>query len=221
MNRILFTAFIIMLFLPGCASKNWKSPLGEDETKNMREKLQATQRDLSTCPSFISTELTATWDSQLYDGGITGYLQLLLPTSIKVVAVNPLSQPLFALTTDGKKFEAINAVKGIYKHGRFAHLTERYNLPAGVLNGNWAEWLSARAVFTDAQLKELRTDVSSRGTWLFIEKNKGQRSQEYLLYDTSGQRILQRVPLNEDGNEIASITYNNWSSKDICAFPRK
>ena len=104
---------VCTLLLSACAPKQWRDPLQEKEENSMRTILMKEQALLSSCTCCIDSEITAVWNSQLYDGGITGYLQLFLPDSFKLVAINPLGQPLFAMSTDQKTFQTINAVKGV------------------------------------------------------------------------------------------------------------
>jgi len=212
--------FLLLLLLNGCAPKQWQDPLQEKEEESLRGLLLLEQEQLKSCPSCIDAEIAATWNSQLYDGGINGYLQIFLPSSIKLVALNPLGQPLFAITTDSKRFQTINAVKGVYKHGQLSSFVERHSLPEGILQGQWAPWLAGSMLFTDEQLTELRQDVSSRGIWLTIEKKKGAAVfKEYLLYDPQARRLLERVPISQGGDELAKITYKSWSMINGCPIP--
>ncbi len=219
MIRILPLIITLVLLVNGCTHKPWQDPLGEDEEKSLREELSVWQQ--RQCPQFINAELSVKWDSKLKNGSLTGYLQLLLPSATKVIAVNPLGQPLFALATEGQRFQAINVMKGIYRHGRTAHFLERYNLPRETLQGNWAQWLSGNARFTDAELTETRYDAEKRGIWLTVIKQDARKKEkELLLYHPTLQKILSRIIIDQNGHMVISIDYDNWSKTTPCPLPQ-
>ncbi len=217
----LFTCFFLFFTISGCANKQWRDPIGENEDKSIRELLQNEQEKRKVCSTSIDAELTTTWVSKLSDDGfLKGYIQIFLPSSIKIVALNPLGQPLFAFATDGKKFQSINAVKGVYKYGRLARFVEIYKVPDQILDGDWGQWLTGSINFGDEQLKELRHDVSSRGIWLTVENEKDKATlKEHLLYDPTQRLLLQRVILNQKENEVATIDYTGWQNQKTCRLP--
>ncbi len=221
MIRLYSPIIILVLVLNGCGYKQpWSDPLAENEEESLRKELISwQQRD---CPAFINAELTAKWDSRLADGGLTGYLQLLLPSAIKMVAINPLGQPLFAIAIKENSFQAVNVTKGVYKHGRLSHFLERYNLPTDTtMQVNWAQWLAGTAFFTDAELAKTSYDKENRGIWLTVIKQNGlTREKEFLLYHPTSQRILRRIVMDTSGREMVSIGYDNWSVTTPCPLPQ-
>lgn len=218
----LFCLFVLTIS-GGCAKKQWSDPLGEKQDKAIRKLLQSEQEKNKTCSCCIDAELSTTWESNLGDDGfLNGYIQIFLPSSLKVVALNPLGQPLFAFATDGKKFQSINAVKGIYKYGRLARFVEIYKIPDQILNGDWGQWLTGNLSFSNDQLKETHRDASSRGIWLTIEKKREENAdslKEHLLYDPVKKLLLQRVVLDRKGDEVASIDYTHWQKQKNCRLP--
>jgi len=221
-NRLISsTILLLLLFLAGgCAQKPWKEPLEDKElqaTRGLVLEEEARQADCSCC---IDAEISAKWDSRIYDGGLNGYLQVYLPSSFKLVAINPLGQPLFALATNGVRFQSINAVKGVYKYGKVSSFVARHSLPQNVVHEEWGLWLSGRMQFTGEQLTELRRDAEGRGVWLTVDKKKDKHfSKEYLLFDLSQKLILQRVIFDKKGNEVAQVLYNKWTHASGCSQP--
>jgi hypothetical protein len=207
-------------FITGCATKQWRDPLSETQEKSVRQLLLNEQKKKNNCSCCLDAELITTWKSQLYSGSLNGYIHIFLPSSVKMVALNPLGQPLFAFATDGIKFQSINAVKGVYKFGRLKTFVNRFDLPNNVLNGEWGQWLTGSISYTDDQLIELRQDVSARGVWLTLEKKEGSKTtKEYILYDPTRKLLLQRIILDQDGDEAASINYTGWQNQKVCALP--
>ncbi len=172
------------------------------------------------CTCCIDAEITATWDTQLSDGGLNGYLQVMLPSSIKIVAVNPLGQPLYALTSDGEYFQAINVSKALYKHGRISTFTEKHDIPEDVFHKQWANWLTGNMNFTAEQVVEIREDMQSRGVWLHVIKDESVNlSSEYLLYDFSRRQLLERIGYDKSGDQIAQVIYQQWTTINNCPLP--
>lgn len=217
---ISLVCLFLVFFITGCAPKQWGDPLGEVQEKSMRQLLVDEQEKKNNCSCCLDAELILTWASQLYSGSLNGYIQVFLPSSVKMVALNPLGQPLFAFATDGTKFQAINAVKGVYKYGRLATFTRRFGIPDHVLNGEWGQWLTGNITYTEDQLTELHQDISSRGVWLTIEKKEGLgTTREYILYDPTRKLLLQRIILDQDGHKVANIDYTAWQNQKVCPLP--
>lgn len=214
--------FIMALNVSGCADKRWREPLKENDDKAVRSLISEEIEKRESCTCCVDAEVTLRWDTQLNDGGLSGFIQILLPSSIKLVAINPLGQPMYALSTDGKNFQAINAVKGVYKYGKISSFIERHNLPKDIFHEEWANWLSGSMKFDEDKLVELRGDIESRGVWLKIQKKaKARISHEYLLYDAVNRQLLERVAIASNGHEIARIVYREWTAVNGCPLPQE
>ena len=220
-NHLTLSMIFLLLVISGCAPKQWQDPLGEKEEKASRELLLAElQRQEQNCTCCIDAEISATWDSKIYDGGLNGYLQIFLPSSFKLVAINPLGQPLFALTTDGKKFQTINAVEGVFKHGRVSSFVDRHSIPKNVFHSEWGKWLTGKIFFEEEQLTELRRDAAARGIWLTVEKpDDSIFSKEYLLFDPLDRLLLEIVVYDKKNREAARVIYNEWIQENGCPLP--
>ncbi len=218
---ILFLLVItVLLFLSGCAQKQWQEPLEQNAEKSIRALLLDELQKRDNCTCCIDAEISIKWDAQLSDGGLNGYLQVMLPTSIKLVAINPLGQPVYALTTDGTLFQAINVSKGLYKHGKISRFIDKHDIPQNVFHEEWANWLSGNMNFTNEQLVELREDIESRGIWLHVVNNeKNNPINEYLLFDFSKRQLIERVGIDKDGDEVARVIYQGWTSNNGCPLP--
>ncbi len=51
------------------------------------------------------------------------------------------------------------------------------------------------------------------------KKNGATISKEFLLYNPTRKVLLQRVILDQEGDEAASISYSGWQNTDNCPLP--
>lgn len=212
---------LVLVFLAGgCAQKQWRDPLGEKEQKSARKLITEHLEKRQSCTSSFDAEISATWESRVGDGGLNGYLKILLPSSVKVIALNPMGQPLYAFATDGTTFQTINAGGQVYKYGKVASFVTKHSLPENLFHGEWAQWLTGTLRLKNEQSGRLLQDAASRGIWLALELEKSQIfTHEYLLFDTAGKRLLERVAIDKYGNESDRIIYKQWTTVDNCPLP--
>lgn len=217
---MLGTLLVLFFLVGGCAQKQWRDPLGEKEQKSAR-KLIAQQLEMRrNCTSSIDAEISATWKSRIGDGGLNGYLKILLPSSVKVIALNPLGQPLYAFATNGTTFQTINAAGQVYKYGKVSSFVEKHSVPENLFHGQWGQWLTGTLGLKNEQSGRLLQDAASRGVWLALElEESGTFTHEYLLFDTTDKRLLERVAMDKDGNESDRIIYKQWATVDKCPLP--
>ncbi|MFN2353076.1 MAG: hypothetical protein ABR512_00945 [Desulfopila sp.] len=212
---------LVVVFLAGgCAQKQWRDPLEENEQKSARKRITEHLEKRRSCTSSFDAEISATWESRIGDGGLNGYLKILLPSSVKVIALNPLGQALYAFATDGTTFQTINAGGQVYKYGKVASFVSKHSLPENLFHGEWAQWLTGSLHLKIEQSGTLLQDAASRGIWLVLELEESRAfTHEYLLFDTSGKRLLERVAIDEYGNESDRIIYEQWKTVDKCPVP--
>jgi hypothetical protein len=118
------------------------------------------------------------------------------------------------------QFQTINAIKGVYKHGRVSSFVKRHSLPENILHDQWGNWLTGKMQFTAEELVELRKDAESRGIWLTLEKPANTFfPKEYLLFDLPQNQLLERVVFNEQGNESVNVIYGEWDRINGCPVP--
>jgi len=217
---ILAIQLVSLLIIGGCAQKPWQEPVLDKQEQQMRGLVSRLLEKQSLCSCCIDAEIAATWDSAVDTGGLNGYLQVFLPSSLKLVAINPLGQPLFALTTDGERFQAINAVKGVFKHGRAASFVRRNSLPTTITHQQWGNWLTGRLGSADTKPAALFHDEASRGIWVEVEMEHSRHfSKEYLLLDTQKELLLERTVFDKKDRETAKIIYSDWTETANCPQP--
>ena len=212
---------LFALIFSGCAQKQWRDPLGENEEKAARQIVSGILQKQNNCSDSMDAEINATWKSRVSDGGINGYLQTLLPSDIKVIATNPLGQPQYVFATNGHRFQTINVTDRVFKHGRVATFVRKHSIPKNILHDEWGMWLTGRMPQGEENLLHLRQDKLQRGFWLSMEpKEKSSYFKDvFLLIDPGSQRILERAAMDKDGSEVARVIYTNWTTIDNCPIP--
>ncbi len=215
--------FLLLLLLAnGCARNPWLEPVQEPLEKSIRANLLKRAKLSSSCTTSIDAETTISWQSTFKKGSLSGFLQIFGPSHTKIVAVNPLGQPIMALTTNGKSFQAINTLKREYSYGNLRSLSMRYNIPEQLLTGNWGNWLTGNIPTRDEDIVLIREDSSSRGIWLTTDVENGYaKAREHLLISTDSKHLLSRIISDQKDNITAEIEYGGWQEHGFCRQPTR
>jgi len=104
--RLILT--LLVLLIQSCAGKPWTSPVADSETGLITQTFEEMQERDASCFSCLDAKTMLSWDTPGEDRSIVGFLQLMLPASVKFVILNPLGQPLYALVNNGQDFQSIN-----------------------------------------------------------------------------------------------------------------
>jgi outer membrane lipoprotein-sorting protein len=209
---------LLALFLHGCAGKPWTSPVAENETALITQTFTEMQQRDASCSCCLDAKATLSWDGPGEDHAIAGLLQLMLPTSLKFVVLNPLGQPLYALVSDGQEFQSINTTLRQHIIGRISSLAARYQIPEALLSENWGYWLTGRLREEGATIETIRRDVSGRGVWITMQyPGNAALAESHLLIRTETRQLLARVLVDRQGDTIATISYDGRSEHKNCS----
>ena len=211
---------LILQLAGGCAKKPWTNDLGEDQGKEAKKVFAAMQQRDAVCSSCLDGDAIISLENHLDTRVLSGYIKFMLPDSVKFIAANPLGQPLFAVATDGVKFESLDAPGRKYMAGSLKSYALLHDIPPAFLAGSWAEWLSGRIDKGTKEALELQEDGASRGIWFsFRHKVDGQDTMSRLLIDIQGARLLSRILEDAKGNILAEISYTDWQKMGECQQP--
>ncbi len=211
---------LLLLLANGCARKPWLEPVHESLERSIRAHLLKRAEKSISCSTSLDAEVTISWESTFKKSSLSGFLQVLGPSHAKVVAVNPFGQPIMALATDGKSFQAINTLKREYSYGNLVSLSMRYNIPKQLLTGDWGNWLTGNIPTRDEAIVAIREDSSSRGIWLTTGIGNGYaKVREHLLISSDSYHLLTRIISDGKGNIAAEIEYGGWQEHGFCRQP--
>jgi len=209
---------LLALLLNGCAGKPWTIPVSEDETALITRTFAEMQQRDASCSCCLDAKTTLSWDGPGENRSIAGFLQLMLPTSLKFVALNPRGQPLYALVSDGQEFQSINTTLRQHLIGKLSSLATKYQIPGALLSENWGYWLTGRLQEKGAIIEAIRRDGSDRGVWITMQYPDGSAlSKTHLLIRPKTRQLLARVLVDHQGDTIATISYYERQGQDDCA----
>lgn len=209
---------LLALFLHGCAGTPWTSPVAENETTLITQTFMEMQDRDASCSCCLDAKTTLSWDGPGEDRSVAGFLQLMLPTSLKFVVLNPLGQPLYALVSDGREFQSINTTLKQHMIGRISSLAARYQIPASLLSENWGYWLTGRLQEKSAIIEAIRRDGSGRGVWITMQyPREAALAKSHFLIRPETRQLLARILVDHQGDTIATISYEGRSEHEKCS----
>ena len=221
-SQLLFLCGLILLLqlTSGCAKKTWTDPLGEDQGKAAEKVLSVMQERDGSCASCLDGDAIISMENHLETKVLSGYIKIMLPDSIKFIASNPLGQPLFALASDGVRFQTLSTGDRLYMSGRLQSYALLHDIPPAFLSGSWAEWLTGRIDSGKKEAPTFQADAEGRGVWFsFQQKVGGHSTTNRLLIDTGKALLLSRILEDAKGNILAEISYADWQELDGCMQP--
>ena len=192
--------------------------MAENETAPITRTFTEMQQRDASCSCCLDAKTTLSWDGPGEDRAIAGFLQLMLPTSLKFVVLNPLGQPLYALVSDGQEFQSINTTLKQHVIGKISALATKYQIPSALLSENWGYWLTGRLQEKGAMIETIRRDSSGRGVWITMQyPEDAALARTHLLIQPETRQLLARVLVDHQGDTIATITYDGRNGQDTCA----
>ncbi len=203
-----FCLLFCCLIFSGCAQKRWNEELTEEENKTVEIILRDMQQQEKSCFQSFDTDMKMFWKTPTGDSAVEGYLVLRSPSSIKFVITNPLGQPVFAFTGNGKTFQLLKANEKRHIRGNVRSLAIRNQIPLILARDDWFAYLSGRL-----PLRKLTVEESAKGSdntlWLKIATAKGPYTTGsiYLQIDPAKKKLLSYLFLDDDGDVLAEIRY--------------
>lgn len=210
---------ILTLLATGCAKKPWIDPLDEKVSKTLQARLKKSAQEKASCQSGFYAEATVSVESAVTSHTFTGFIQGLRPSHLKIVATNPLGQPILAFLTDSSTFQTLNTLKKEISMGKLRSLALKHGLPPTLLKSSWVNRLSGQLP-TGIEPQDMLLDAKAEGFWLrsTIETEAGNYQEYYLVSPKT--LLLQRLVII-DGEEkvLARIDYGEWQNMSTCSLP--
>lgn len=212
----------ILLFalIAGCAHKPFGLPVEGDEYGRKLQDYHNYRNRSNSCLTSLDGDLTVSLDHSLQKLSFSGYFRTLLPASLAFTALTPLNQPLFAVSSNGKWFQYVNATKRLYQSGSLRSFSVRHKIPINVLAGEWGTWFTGRPLSLASQVLSIHDDTENRGTWFSIARSADDPwPLEHVLVNFHEQKIMARILNDRKGGQDATIIYEAWQEMGACLQP--
>ncbi len=219
---VLLLGLFLALLLNGCAARPWGDSLSEGQLPGVVKVVETIRLRDAACPPTLAGDLALFFQSPLDSQAIQGFLQFSLPDNYRFVVSNPLGQPLFLLAGNQQEFQAINTSRRQYLAGSLLSFGRRHNIPEFLLHGDWGNWLTARLDLPTAQITDLYADRQGRGVWLrYPTGSGGTEAATLLLVDLTEEVLLSRIVEDQEGKELAVISYRKQLAAELCRQPQE
>lgn len=211
-------SLLLCLFLSSCSQKPWDTPLDADENRSAQHLLQEMQEIEQQCFQSFDADMKMFWKSPTGDRAIEGYLVLKAPSSLRYVVSNPLGQPVFAFSGNGKVFQMLQAMEKTHVRGNVRSIALRNRVPLLVAQGDWFAYLTGRLPARNLTVIESAKDSSSNTLWLQIATPKGRyvTGTVHLQIDPVTKELLSYLFLDKDGDTMAVIEYPQRTGNKPC-----
>lgn len=161
------------------------------------------------CPCCLDAAATVTFKSWIQSGSLSGFVQAMRPAYLKLVALNPLDQPLLVLVTDGRSFQLASVLQGrVYTGSVRAQAFQKY-APDGARPGEAFFWLTGRLPPRKLRIVRIAGDQQGGGYWLDLAGEKTGRRHRILFSPQQGV-IRRHLVLDRRNNVLVDVRYGEF-----------
>jgi len=183
--------------------------VSNEENSAMEQVVVAMQERERQCSQNFDADMRLFWNNPLYSRAVEGYLQMLSPSSMKFVVSNPLGQPVFAFSGNGKTFQILQPRQHAHIRGSVRSLALRNKMPIIMTQGEWFAYITSRLPIRKLAIVETAQDKDSDTFWLRIANSGVQNTDGfvYLHLDPQKKVVLGYLFLDNAGETLAEISY--------------
>lgn len=206
---LILHCFLLCLLCTSCAQKRWSETLSDDENGAMEQLIAAMQEREQLCPQSFDAEMRLFWKNPVASRAVEGYVQLLSPSSMKFIVSNPLGQPVFVFSGNGKSFQILQPTRQTHMRGGVRSLAIRYHMPLIITQENWFAYMTSRLPVNKLTILETNQDRDSNTVWLrFVDTSRKETNGwTYLHLDQEKEEVLGYLFLDDEGETLAEISY--------------
>ncbi|MBE0582487.1 MAG: hypothetical protein IH612_01850 [Desulfofustis sp.] len=213
----------LLLLVNGCARSPWSDPVDDEQRRQQligeydRYREQAAQ-----CSPAFDGNLIVNWQTTVDSVSLSGYYQIMHPSSLRLNVTNPLGQPLVVIATAAGSFQVLHVPRQTFYAGSLRSYALRHDVPLALLSGPSFDWLTGRPIAAGARIADISEDSAARGLWYAVVRNgkRGSVPIEHVLIDPTVGVIVERIVVDEEGEFQARISYTNRPELDGCAPPQ-
>lgn len=206
---LILQGLLLCLLCTSCAQKRWTDAVSNEENSAMEQVVVAMQEREQQCSQKFDADMRLFWNNPLSSRAVEGYMQMLSPSSMKFVVSNPLGQPVFAFSGNGKTFQILQPRQQTHIRGSVRSLALRNKMPLIMTLGNWFAYMTSRLPMGKLVVVETAQDRNGDTFWLQIAKTSAQKTGGfiYLHLDPQKKDVLGYLFLDNAGETLAEISY--------------
>lgn len=206
------------LLFSSCSTKPWGDALDEEATRKAQHLVKAIQQQEEKCFQSFDADMKMFWESPAGDKAVEGYLVLKSPSLLRYVISNPLGQPVFAFSGNGKVFQMLQTAEKTHVRGNVRSIALRNRVPLLLAQGDWFAYLSGRLPARKLSVIEAAQDSSSQTLWLQIAAPKSRyvTGTVHVQIDPATKELLSYLFLDDNGDIMAVIEYPEKTGKQPC-----
>lgn len=216
-GRYVICSFFLWAALAGCAGLPVRLPLSASDNHLVRESFKEMVSRQQQCKSSVDAEMTVTLVSRFYSGTMSGYLQAKAPSSVKIVGINPLGQPLVVLVSDAVHFNYAVLNESRNYSGDVNSAAFRRYAPPGFDPGSSFYTLTGKLPPGEVRILAASRDQKSQGYWVEIQ-GVHDNIRRLVLFDPDRQLIIQYLQFDAEGDQTLQIAYSDYFP-GVCSLP--
>jgi outer membrane biogenesis lipoprotein LolB len=212
----------LLLLVNGCARSPWSDPVDDEQHRQQLISEYDRYRELAAqCSPAFDGNLIVNWQTTVDSVSLSGYYQIMRPSSLRLNVTNPLGQPLVVIATAAGSFQVLHVPRQTFYAGSLRSYALRNDVSLALLSGPFFDWLTGRPIAAGVRVAEINEDSSARGFWYAVVRDgkKGAVPIEHVLLDPAAGMIMERIVVDEQGEFQARISYDNRQEIDGCAEP--
>lgn len=213
--RLVLLFGVYLLIAAGCATLPRTVSVPPDEELAVRQAFWSMIQGQQQCGSCLDAQATVKVEALLRKGTIDGDLQLMRPSHLKFIGINPFGQPLLFLATDGRSFRFISVTERKSFLGNVEGKAFRKYAPPGFDPEHGFHWLTGRLAAEGLEVVSVARDGESRGYWLEIRYD-GDPGYGRILFDMNDRQIRRHAVLDQSGVPEMEALYDDYREP---AFP--
>jgi len=172
----------------------------------------------SACSCCLDAEVAVTWQALLESGGIEGYLQVMAPSSLKFVGINPLGQPVIIFATDGRSFTYIPVLEGRAFLGSVEARAFAERAPSGLEATDLFFLLTGRIGPDRPRVREVARQTDGDGYWISFSM-AGEAAVRHALLDPQESVLREYIIENKKGKPAVAARYGRYLPTGDCPAP--
>lgn len=204
---------VLLLFLSGCAKLPCSVAVSVEErlaAESSFKEMLAAHRECGRC---CDADVIVTLESPLRYGTFSGYLEVMPPSYLKFVGLNPLGQPLVVLNTDGRNFQYVVVPEAMgYEGSVRAKAFENYS-PEGFMPEVSYYFLTGRLWPEPPPISDVGKDPDTMGYWITFISDNGSK-QSLVLFEPHEKYLLRHLVLDRNGSILMDIQYGDYQLTD-------